>query len=190
LTYAGLQTLDPEVVANTPIFDLRPGSPPGTLARIMTENGAADTGPPSLPVAIENIRRVRAIPYLLAALLGALTLLTIGHLMVTSMHNRRRDVAIVRALGADRRWITRTVHWQATSYTVVPLVVGIPLGLVVGHLVFRAFADSIGTVNGAALPFLLITAIILLLVVLANALAALPARRAQRLAPSVLLQPE
>ena len=190
VTFAGLQSLDPEVVANTPIFDLRPGSPPGTLGRILTENGAADTGGSSLPSAIENIRRVRTIPYVLAGLLGALALLTIGHVMVTSIHNRRRDVAIVRALGADRRWITRAVHWQVSSYTVLPIVVGTPLGLVVGHLVFRGFADSIGTVNDASLPFLLVAALVAGIVGLANVIAVLPARRARRLPPGVLLQAE
>ena len=190
VTYGGLQRIDPEVVANTPIFNVRPGAPRGTLERIMIDNGAADTGESSIPSAIQNIGRVRAIPYLLAALLSALAVLTVAHVMLTSMNNRRRDVAIVRCLGADRPWITRAVHWQATSFMVVPLVVGTPVGLIVGQLVFRSFADSVGAVNGASRPFLLVAAIVMGLALLANLAAALPARRARRLAPAQLLQSE
>ena len=190
VTYAGLQQIDPSVVANTPIFNVRPGSAPGTVGRIMTENGAADTGEASVPAAITNLGRVRAIPYLLAALLGVLATLTVAHVMLTSMNNRRRDVAIVRCLGADRSWITRAVHWQATSFIVPPLVIGTPVGLIVGRLAFRSFADSVGAVNGASLPFVFVGAILVGLLVLANLAAAVPARRARRLAPALLLQSE
>jgi putative ABC transport system permease protein len=190
VTYGGLLRIDPSVVPNTPIFNVRPDSPPGTAGRIMLEHGAPDTGGSEIAPAIENLGRVRAIPYLLAALLGALALLTVAHVMVTSIHNRRRDVAIVRCLGADRRWITRAVHWQATSFIVVPLVVGTPIGFVIGHLVFRSFADSVGAVNDASLPYVLVTAIVIALLLLANAVAAVPARRARLLAPALLLQSE
>jgi ABC-type antimicrobial peptide transport system permease subunit len=190
VTYAGLLQIDPEVVANTPIFNVRPGTPQSTLERIMTENGAPDSGESSVPAAIQNLGRVRAIPFLLAALLGALAVLTVAHVMLTSMNNRRRDIAIVRCLGADRGWITRAVHWQATSFIVLPLVVGTPVGVVVGQLVFRSFADSVGAVNDASRPFLLVAAIIVGLALLANLAAAVPARRARRLAPATLLQSE
>ncbi|MEO5840527.1 MAG: ABC transporter permease [Acidimicrobiales bacterium] len=190
VTYGGIRQIDPDVVANTPIFNVRPGTPRSTIGRIMRENGAADTGESSVPAVIQNLGRVRAIPYLLAALLGALAVLTVAHVMLTSMNNRRRDIAIVRCLGADRSWITRAVHWQATSFTVLPLVVGTPVGLIVGQLVFRSFADSVGAVNDASRPFMYVGAIVVGLVLLANLAAAVPARRARRLAPALLLQSE
>ena len=93
---------------------------------------------------------------MLAALLAALAVLTVGHVMVTSVQNRRRDVAILRSLGADRRWIGRAVHWQATAFTLLPVAIGIPIGLIVGRIVFRSFADSIGTLNDASIPLLLV----------------------------------
>ena len=59
---------------------------------------------------------------------GELALLTVSHGMLTSMRNRRRDLAILRSLGADRGWITRAVHWQATLLTALPVVIGVPAG--------------------------------------------------------------
>lgn len=93
-------------------------------------------------------------------------------------------------MGADRAWITRVIHWQATVFSLVPLVLGVPIGLVAGRLVFRAFAYSVGTVPDASVPYVILTAVIVGLVVLANAAAAVPAWRARRQAPALFLNPE
>lgn len=45
--------------------------------------------------------RIRSIPFLLAGLVALLAVLTVVHVMLTSVRNRRRDVAVLRALGAD-----------------------------------------------------------------------------------------
>ena len=139
---------------------------------------------------ITNLARVRPIPFVLAAVVGALSVLTLVHVMVTSVHRRRRDVAVLRSLGADAPFISRAVHWQATSFSLVPLILGAPLGLVAGRLVFGAFADRVGTVPSASFPYALLGAVIAAFVVLANLVAAVPAYRARRLAPAPLLTPE
>jgi ABC-type lipoprotein release transport system permease subunit len=190
VTLAGLKRLDSSASASTAAVDLRPGAPPGSAERILRDNGAADPGKQAPPAAIQNLSRVRAIPYLLATLLGALGVLTVAHVMITSMRNRRRDVAIVRSLGADRSWITRAVHWQSTSFTLLPIAVGTPIGLILGQLVFKRFADSVGAVDDASIPFVLVAVIVVCLILLANVVAAVPARSARRLAPSTLLQSE
>jgi ABC-type lipoprotein release transport system permease subunit len=110
--------------------------------------------------------------------------------MATSLQNRRRDVAILRSMGADRKWISRAVHWQATLFSLLPLLIGIPLGLILGRIVFRSFADSIGTVNDASIPVLLVTGMVAALVVIANLIAIFPARRADRVSPALLLRSE
>lgn len=99
-------------------------------------------------------------------------------------------MALLRSLGADGRWINRTVHWQATSLSLVPFALGLPLGLIAGRLVFGLFADSVGTVPSASFPYALLTAVIAAFVALANAVAAVPAHRARRLAPAPLLTTE
>jgi predicted lysophospholipase L1 biosynthesis ABC-type transport system permease subunit len=142
------------------------------------------------PPAIVNVSRVRGIPFVLAAVLAALSLLTVCHVMLTSMRSRRRDLAILRSLGADRGWITRAVHWQATVLTLLPVLVGIPVGVVIGRLVFVAFADSMGAVHDAAVPLLTIALGALALVALANAIAELVSRRTRRREPALLLQGE
>jgi predicted lysophospholipase L1 biosynthesis ABC-type transport system permease subunit len=41
-----------------------------------------------------------------------LAVLSMSHQLITSARRRRRDLGIVRALGADRRWVSRVLHWQ------------------------------------------------------------------------------
>lgn len=142
------------------------------------------------PSAIVNVSRIRAIPFILAAVLAALALLTVGHVMLTSMRSRRRDLAILRSLGAGRSWISRAVHWQATALTALPVVVGIPLGIAMGRLVFVAFADSMGAVHDPSIPALAIAAGAVAVVAVANAVATMVSHRTRRREPALLLQGE
>jgi len=184
VTMAGLGRSDPEATASAAGVILRRGAPPGTAQRL----GLGEDG--GRPTVILNLARIRHVPALLACLVGALAVLTIVHVMLTSIHHRRRDLALLRSLGADRRWISRAVHWQATSSALVPLALGLPLGLIAGRLVFGLFADSVGAVPSASFPYGLLVFVIVAFVALANLVAALPARRARRLEPAALLAAE
>ncbi len=134
--------------------------------------------------------RVRRIPALLRGLLIVLALVTLIHALLVSINGRRRDLAVLRALGADGGWIGRAVHSQATVLTIVPLVVGIPLGLLVASVVFRAFVDRIGALPDPAIPVLLIVGLCATLVLVANTVSVVPARRACIASTSQLLQGE
>ena len=183
VTLEGLARVDPAAQPSAAAITLREGAPAGTADRL-------DLGAFTRPAVIVNLARVRSIPYVLAWLVGALLVLTVVHVMVTSVRNRRRDIAVLRSLGADGHWITKAVHWQATTFSLVPLALGAPLGLIAGRLLFRAFADAVGTVPGASVPYVLYAAVTAAIVALANAVAVVPARRARRLAPAPLLAAE
>lgn len=146
--------------------------------------------PPFVPAAIANVARVRSIPFALAALSAALAVLTIGNVMVLSTRASRRTLMILRSLGAGPGWIARTVHWQATLFTLGSVTFGVPIGIIVGRLVFGAFARNMGAVDAAAIPFAAIAAGAVTMVVLANVAVAIPARRARRLRPTTLLRAE
>ena len=123
-------------------------------------------------------------------MLGLLAMLTVAHIMLTSVRARRRDLAVLRSLGADQGFVTRAVHWQATLFTIVPIVVAVPAGLIAGRIVFAAFADSMGALNDAALPAAIVGVAIVALVLVANVVATVPARRACRQHPAAVLQAE
>jgi len=183
LTMGGLTRLDPEAQPRAAAITLRKGAGAGAIERL-------GLGPNSRPIVIVNLARIRTIPFVVAWLVGALAVLTVVHVMVTSVHNRRRDIAVLRSLGADGRWITRAVRWQATTFSVLPLALGAPLGLIAGRLLFQAFTDAVGTVPDASFPYALLAGVSAGIVVLANAVATVPARRARRLTPAPLLTAE
>ena len=179
-----LRRLDPDAQVANAVATVRPGAPAGTEARVWRR---AYGLPPDAPVddrferpaQIANLVRVRSIPTLLAAVLALLALVSTAHVAWSSVARRRHEAAILRSLGADHRFVARTVHWQATALTFVPVLVGIPLGLAVGVRGFRAFADSVGVVHAAVVPVVGSLVVVATALVVAN-LAAWPAARRLR----------
>jgi hypothetical protein len=143
-----------------------------------------------VPAAIGSIARVRSIPFVLAGVLGGLAVLSVAHGIVTSLRARRHDLAILRSLGADRRFTSRVVHWQASAFSLVPLVIGAPLGFILGRIIFAAYARNMGAIDGATLPAIALAVVALSVLLLANLAASLPGRGLRPLSPADLLQQE
>jgi hypothetical protein len=188
VTAGTLARLDPDAVLNSAVIARRPGAPPGTMEHA-AEGYGVRLGPPNRVAEITNVARVRSVPLLLAAVLAGLTVLTLVHLLLTSIRNRRHDIGVLKALGADRSWLARALHWQATSFALLPALVGLPVGLVAGRLVFRAFAGNMGVVDGADAPLVFLALVLLGLLVISNGVAPL-ARRRRHLLPAPILRSE
>ena len=80
------------------------------------------------------------------------------------------------------------VCWQATTVALVGIVVGVPLGVAVGQVVWRAFATNLGAVPVATVPVWLISALAAGVLVVANLLAIAPALAAARSKDGQLLR--
>ena len=107
-----------------------------------------------------------------------------------SVRARARDHAVLRSLGADRAVVARAVRWQATALLILPLLIGVPVGVLIGRGVFRAFVGRIGAVPDPTTPALLAVLVVAGGLVLANVIAVLAARRARRAVPALLLRTE
>lgn len=70
--------------------------------------------------------------------------------------------------------------WQSSVTVVIGTIIGVPLGIILGRLLWNGFADAIHAVPVTSIPPLHVTAIALGAVVLANLVAAVPARIAAR----------
>lgn len=184
VTPAGLTRIDDGATYGAALIALRPDAPADTAERLSGDAGIP-VGPADRPATILNLERVRSIPLAVATTLGGLTLLSLAHQLIVSGRHRRRDVAVLRAVGADRRWVTEVVHWQATLLAFGALVLALPLGSGVGRLVFRAFIDRTGAVDDPVNPWWGMAVTIVALVLLANLFATIPARRARRQRPAL-----
>lgn len=191
VTIDGLQRLDDTAVGVGLGLNLRSDAPAEALDRIAGDFGLeAQDGLPEVPLVVENLGRVQSVPYVLAVVLSVLGLITLAHTMFASVRNRRRDLAILTALGANRRWVMRVVRWQATAFAFVPLILGIPAGFLVARYVFGWVADSIGAANDPSFPYTSALTFGVALLTLANLSAIIPARRARQIALTRLLHPE
>ena len=111
------------------------------------------------PPEIATVDSLRAAPALLGVALGVALLVGLTLVSALSVHDRRRELAILRALGFSNRMLRATVGWQSLATVAVGLVIGIPLGVVVGRITWRAFANELGLVPSAEVPVLLVAAI-------------------------------
>lgn len=189
VTKAGFVAIDPSATPNTGAIRIAAGAGPGAAKRIGALLGAR-VGGIDPPPAIVNLDRVRTIPFLLAGAVAALAVLSLGHVMVVAARRRRRDIAILRSLGATPRWVTAVVHWQATLTAAAVLVVALPIGTALGRSIARSFVDRLGAATDSVVPVAWLAGTILILLVLANLVAAVPARRSARDAPARALTRE
>ena len=142
------------------------------------------------PADVENLRRVDHLPSLLAALFAAVALLTVGHMLMSSVRRRRHDVAILRTMGFVRRQVSAAVAWQATTVALVGLVVGLPLGLAAGRWAWGLVARQLGVLSQPVVPVLLVSVVVAGALVAANILASLPGLVAARTRPAEILRTE
>jgi hypothetical protein len=123
---------------------------------------------PMKPLDVSNLQRVRGVPYLLAGLLGAMALTSVGITLAASSRRRRRDVAVLRALGLARSQLRLLVAGEATAFVLLVAALGLPLGIVAGRLAWRAAADGLGSEVGPVLPGLAILGATLGVLLLVN----------------------
>jgi len=118
-------------------------------------------------------------------LLVAILVVVVGVLSVlvalyNSMNERRREVAILRAIGAPRRWVLGSVVTEAMAITALGALAGVALG----HLLVAVSASRVEATAGfrpAALTFVPAELAVIALVVVGGALAGLgPAWKAYR----------
>ena len=142
----------------------------------------------SPPSAITNLSRVTFVPYALSALLLGLGAIALAGALWTSVRRREQQIAVFRALGADRGWLRIAAAWQALAFTVVPSLIGAVIGLIAGRLVFTDFARAKGVVDDAATPWTLALGSLALLMLVALAATTLAGRRARNGLPAPLLR--
>jgi predicted lysophospholipase L1 biosynthesis ABC-type transport system permease subunit len=141
------------------------------------------------PPEVRDLSGVTGMPLALALVLMLLASGIIAHTLLTSVRRRRRELAILKTLGFVARQVQSTVAWQATAIAGVSLIAGLPLGLLAGRWAWILLADQVAIVPAPVISPLLLLAIPAVLV-LANAIAAIPARSAARTQPAVVLRTE
>ena len=191
LTRRSLRALGPDFGAGPFLVRLAPGATTAQLARAIVppDQTVVVTGL-ERPSDIVSYSRVRSTPLVLAGVLALLAIATVAHALVTAVRRRRRDLALLKTLGFTRRQVSASVAWQATTFGVVALLVGIPVGVVVGRWAWTTLADNLGTVAEPIVPVLALALGVLLVLLIANLVAFVPGRIAAGLRPAAVLRSE
>jgi hypothetical protein len=159
------------------------------IARLRGDFGGTVIGPrPHSDV--RNVQRIGYLPGLLAVVVALLAVGTVAHALVSSVRRRRRDLAILKTLGFLRGQVSATLAWQATTFALVAVLVGLPLGIAAGRWVWLLTAEQLGVASPPISPPLPILAIATGAVVAANLIAAPPGWVAGRLRPALVLHSE
>jgi ABC-type antimicrobial peptide transport system permease subunit len=149
-----------------------------------------ETITPTRPSDLVNFGQVQNLPLVLAGLVALLAIATLAHTLITAIRRRRRDLAILKMLGFVPRQVRAAVAWQATTFVAVALLIGLPLGIASGRAIWTLFADQIGALAEPVFPSLQLLLTIPAAIILANAIAVLPAFIAARMKPAVVLRAE
>ena len=139
---------------------------------------------PMSATGVRDLARVRDLPYLLAGLLGALAVGSVAAMLATVARRRRREVAVLRAVGARRAQVRVLVAAQATTFSLLAVGIGLPLGVAGGRLLWRLVAEGLGSEVGPAVPAAGIVLALLALLLAVNLAAQVPATRVARARPA------
>jgi putative ABC transport system permease protein len=126
----------------------------------------------------EQVNQLVAFFYVLLALAIVISLLGIVTTLALSIHERTRELGLLRAVGMSRRQVRGLVRYESVITALIGAILGTILGIIFATLVSLPLADE-----GFELSYPVGTLLILLvLAALAGVLAAIfPARRASRL---------
>jgi predicted lysophospholipase L1 biosynthesis ABC-type transport system permease subunit len=106
------------------------------------------------------------------------------------VRRRRRDLALLKALGFTRAQLVWTVAWQSTIAVAIGVVLGLPLGTALGGWLWDLFARSIDAVPDAPVPALSLVLVAAAAFVLANSVAGFPGAYAARTPAALVLRAE
>jgi hypothetical protein len=192
------------------IFHLPGGGPNAVFVRLRSPSLAATTArlnkvdvalehaaqdeigiiPVQRPAEVADAGTLRATPAYLAFALAGGAVLALGLTLIASVRRRRRDLALLKALGFTQRQLAATVAWQSTVAAVIGLIIGIPVGIVAGRELWDLFARGINVVPEPTLPALAIVLVGFGALVFANVVALLPGRSAARTPAALVLRAE
>jgi putative ABC transport system permease protein len=125
----------------------------------------------------EQINQLLVLIYALLALSIIVSLFGIVNTLVLTIHERTRELGMLRAIGTSRRQVRRLIRYESLITALIGAIIGAVLGLLIAIVAVEALKDK-GFV--LSIPVVLLIAVLVLAGVAGILAAVLPARRASR----------
>jgi hypothetical protein len=142
--------------------------------------------PVQYPAEIINYRAVRETPLYLSLGFALGVIIALAFTIVSLVRRRRRDLALLKTLGFTRRQLSTCIAWQSSATVLTGLIVGLPLGILLGRWLWVEFAHQIYAVPLATIPTGSLAVLAASALVIANVIAYFPGRSAARVAALAL----
>ncbi len=186
-----LSTLEKKIQTDSG-WDMAIGTLPGKAGRAavgrLQREFASVLTPAGVPTDLVNFGQAVNFPALLGATLAIFGAAALAHLLFVSVARRRREVAILKVLGFVRMQVGAAVCWQSTTVAIVGIVLGVPVGIAAGRVIWRAFASNLGVVPVDVAPVRLVLVFAVGVLVAGALLALVPAMLAARTRPAEALR--
>jgi ABC-type lipoprotein release transport system permease subunit len=127
---------------------------------------------------------------LVAALVGMLALATLAHALIILLHRHTGDLAVLAALGMTNRQRRGVGIGAGIVIVAGSIVIGVPIGLIVGRWVWQVVAERIFIPSGPVMPWGPTVAAPLIALAVAVCVAAMATLRSTRRAPASALHTE
>jgi putative ABC transport system permease protein len=196
MTMDALDDFYPTVTHNLVLGDFTPGAEPAAVLQRLNREVLKDLDAATalndldtIGTTVSGTVESRGLPLQLSVLFAFAAFATLAHVLLTSVRRRRRDLAILQTLGFRRGQVAATVAWQALTLAGLSLIVGVPIGILLGRLGWAAFAYRLGVVAEPVVsPLAVIVIPIVLVVALLVSLG--PGLVARRVRPATVLKAE
>jgi hypothetical protein len=168
--------------------NLAPGT---TRTMLATEAGDQfDILDPITPSPVLGIEAIGGVDELLLGFIAVIGAVGLAHGVRSATRQRRRDHAVMRALGARSRFVASATAWHTVFNLGAGALVGIPVGWMLGRFVWNRTADGMGVVVGYPSPTPMLATIVGATVVIGALVAILLGASAARRSSTRVLRQE
>jgi ABC-type lipoprotein release transport system permease subunit len=191
MTFNGMRRMLPEARQNVFLLRYRDGTDASSeTAHLRAALDPLPTRSSGEPRGVQALSDISGLPALLGGVLALLAAATLAHTLISSVRRRRRDLAVLRTMGFVRRQVWWSVYWQTATLVGLALVIGIPLGALLGRFAWNVFAEDLGAIAEPRIAWGPFLALVPVAFVLALLVATAPAWLAARERPCAALRTE
>jgi ABC-type lipoprotein release transport system permease subunit len=197
VTVAGLRRMDPQTAAQRADLPYLVRFAPGVrrdagLAAVSNDAQGLDPFIVGIerPASVTSLARISEVPLLLSGSLVLLAAASFAHVLFSSTRRRRRELAVLQALGFVRAQLRRAIAWQATTLAAGALLIGLPVGVLGGRLAWQVSAQQLGVLPEPVVPLTALLAVVPSTLALAILISAVPGHAAARTKPGAALRDE
>ncbi len=187
LTHEALERYGESEPFREAFVDVGPADPEQVTAELAEEYELIR---PQLPAEVDNLRQLGPLPLVLGGFLASVGTVALAHSLVMAIRRRASDLAVLRVVGLAPWQAAGTLAVMALTTVVLGLIAGIPTGLALGRLLWRAVAEGAAVPSDVLLPAELLAVVVPAGLIVALAVSAWPAWRAARLRPAKVLRAE